>query len=63
SDLSVYMSNYDVFKSIDEYCLSLNQPNYKKNIKNDELLFQIYSIEFILWYANKNRTNADLICN
>lgn len=57
TDISVYISNYDVFRSLDEYCQILDQPKYKKNIITNKLLNQIYSIEFILWYAHKIRSD------
>lgn len=55
SDLSVFMSNYDVFGTISEYCSKLDQPRLVKIINNNEVIDLIYSIEYILWLANQIR--------
>ncbi|OLS27810.1 MAG: hypothetical protein HeimC2_10040 [Candidatus Heimdallarchaeota archaeon LC_2] len=53
SDLSVYLSNFDIFSSIEDYCNKLQISKYQSEINQHSVINQIYQIEFILWYAMK----------
>lgn len=59
--LSVFMSNYDVFGTISEYCSKLDQPKFNKIISTSEVVDLIYSIEYILWFANQIHSDVDPI--
>ncbi|MHA2278227.1 MAG: hypothetical protein ACXAC2_20795, partial [Candidatus Kariarchaeaceae archaeon] len=59
SDTSVFLTNFDMFSTLNEYCQELNQPNYPENIESDSLLKQLYQIEFILWFAKINMGDID----
>jgi hypothetical protein len=54
SDVSVYLSNFDMFSPLKQYCKKLDQPNLNHSIESGPLLDQLFQIEYILWIAKIN---------
>lgn len=53
SDLSVFLLNFDVFSTLEEYCLKLNKPENNDKDTQNLVINTIDQIEFILSYAIK----------
>ncbi len=53
SDLSVYLSNFDIFSTLENYCNKLLMPEYKREGNQISVVRQINQIEYIVSYAFK----------